>query len=476
MPEIIVSDDDDALNFYGGNLEAFQSKEPYVVLVGPADTGKTFMLCWKMHLFALKYPGVRILMTRKSLRALRDSAVVTFKKVLELSGMTNIVRVLGETRPTNFIYPRMERIEDGVLYSGSSEIILAPLDTKGKALGSEYNMAYINQPDTEGTTLEEFNLIKSRCRLPNSPYRQLICDPNPAHDKHWLLLNSKEKNKKGQWRLITSTHKDNPALYNQKTNEWTELGLEQIEELSNLPGNLRESLFKGEWFSTAGMAFAPYWSDHKHILRLETQDAVKLGVSVDTGEEYLKIIPKDWHHYLSIDWGFGDPYVALLIARHPKEDLFIVHQHIYLPGKDIYEVANLTAEMIDGYNIKAIIADRGRAESTVMEGILGRTITTAVKGSGSVIDSMNICIAELNSDRWKFLELKDSLYNIPDPELERKRAPMGYDEIPNLKKDSKDGKIASGQADHFYDAWKYFCRYWINLNGKKRKNNKFIWI
>lgn len=37
----------------------------------------------------------------------------------------------------------------------------------------------------------------------------------------------------------------------------------------------------------------------------------------------------------------------------------------------------MTAQMVAGYNIKAIIADRGRAESAVMEYTLGMIITTA---------------------------------------------------------------------------------------------------
>lgn len=441
-------------------------------------THNTFTLCMKVHLFCLKYPGVRVLMTRKSLRALRDSAVITYQNVLRMTGMDQVVRTLGETRPTNFIYPMAERRENGVLYKGKSEIILAPLDVQGKALGAEYNMVYVNQPDTEGTTLAEFKLIKSRARLPTSPYRQLICDPNPAHDKHWLLLNSTNSgNPEGEWTLFNSTHKDNPKLYDHSAQDWTELGREQLKELANLPGGMRDSLFEGKWFSTAGMAFAEYWQPHKHVLFYETQEAVDLGVAKKLKDEtYIDCVPQDWDSYLSLDWGHGDPFVAILFSKHPKKDLIIQHKHIYITKTDIYEVAHLTSQMISGYNIKAVIADRGRAEATVMESILGKSITTAKKGAGSVMDGMNMMIAELNSDRWKFVNLEDSLFNTPDPELVRRNLPMGYDEIPNLKKDDKTGKIANHQADHFYDALRYFMVYWIELTRGKRKNTEFVWL
>jgi len=40
MTKILVSDEEDAINFYGGNLDAFKSQKDYVVLVGPANSGK----------------------------------------------------------------------------------------------------------------------------------------------------------------------------------------------------------------------------------------------------------------------------------------------------------------------------------------------------------------------------------------------------------------------------------------------------
>lgn len=441
-------------------------------------THNTYALCWKMHMFALTYPGVKILLTRKSLRALRDSAVKTYQEVLRKSGYDRVVRTLGETRPTNFIYPEAENKIDGRIYKGVSEISLAPLDKNGKALGAEYDMVYVNQPDTEGCTLEEFKLIRSRCRLQNAPYRQLLADPNPSYDKHWLLMNAEgENNPNGFWKLYNSTHKDNPALYDMEKDEWTELGIEQMKELSELPGYLKDSLYEGKWFSASGMAFAGYWQPHKHILYLESEEAQELGVSIDNGNgTFTNIVPQDWAHYLAIDWGHDDPFVCLLIARHPTKDLFIVHKHIYITKTDIFKVAELVETMTAGYNIKAIIADRGRAEKTVMENTLGRIITGAIKNNTSNIDSMNICIAELNSDRWKFVSTADSLYNIPDPELIKKKKPMGYEEIPNLKKDDKTGKIADHQDDHFYDAWKYFCRYWVSENSMKNNRDKFIWL
>lgn len=477
MPKIIETQDKSALNFYGGNKEAFLSKDRFLILVGTANSGKTYCACWKMHLFAMKYPGVRILLTRKSLRALRDSAVVTYQNILRQSGMGDSVRVLGETRPTNFIYPKMERYENGKLYSGKSEIILAPLDTKGKALGAEYDMAYVNQPDTEGTTLEEFMLINSRCRLSNAPYRQIIADPNPAHDKHWLLTNSIQGGKEDGWKLYTSTHKDNPMLFDHELNEWTDLGNEQIKMLSELPGNLRESLYEGKWYNTAGMAFIDYWNPSKHIIYLESSEALSLGISAESKDgRIINAVPKEWPHYVSIDWGFGDPACALLIAKHPMKDLFIIHKHIYTTEMPIGPLADMINEMVREYNIQWVVADRGRAETSIVESVLRRKIITIDKGPGSVMDRMNIAINELSSNRWKFVSTRESLFNEPDPALVAKKKPMGCEEIPSLKKDDRTGMIDSRQPDHYYDAWTYFVRNYIMSSSGNIRNKEFIWL
>ncbi len=91
------------LEFYGGNLEALKSREKEVCLVGPAGSGKSLTLCMKMHYFASKYPGIKILLTRKCLPSLRNTTVKTYETVLDYTGCSNMVRVLGESRPTEFL-------------------------------------------------------------------------------------------------------------------------------------------------------------------------------------------------------------------------------------------------------------------------------------------------------------------------------------------------------------------------------------
>lgn len=434
-------------------------------------------------MFCIKYPGVQVLLCRKSLPSLRNSAVKTYQGIVRDTGYEDKVRVLGETRPTEFIYEKARQVWDGVVYEGVSRIVLSQIDLQGKALGAEYDMVYINQPDTEGLTEDEFLTICSRARLSNAPYRQRLADPNPAHEQHWLKkgeiteTNSyREDGKGGKWKLIKSNHKDNPAWFDQENQQWTELGLDNIRQLEKLPENRRKNLLEGQWYSTEGMVFSESWDDSKHILRLDSDEAVRLGVSQEIYDGfYLNVVPKGWHHYLSLDWGGTDPFVAILIARHPTLDLFIAHKHIYIIEPDITKIAQMTKEMIEGYEIKDVIADKGRYESTFFQSILDLPITNAKKGAGSNEDSINICTSELNSNRWKFLPYDHSLFHEPDALLTKDKKLMGCEEIPNLKKDPKNGGIARHQQDHYYDSWKYFCRYWSQLNNSYERDI-LVWL
>lgn len=478
--QLISSRDKDALNLYGGNLEAFKSREKIVILVGPAGTGKTFAMCLKMHLFCVKYPGVKVLLCRKNLPSLRKTVVKTYQKILKDFGYIDKVRTLGESRPERFIYDEDQKEWDGKVYKGKSEIYLSQIDSRGTALGAEYDMIYVNQPDTEGLTEDDFLLVASRARLPYAPYRQIIADPNPAHDQHWLLKGSKPDPLTGEpkWKLYESTHKDNPEYYNPETDEWTLVGKEHLRQLALLPPHLKDSQLYGKWYNTSGMVFGEVWDPAIHILHLGSQDALDLGVSLidETDGEFYNAVPQHWEHYLSIDWGGTDPFVALLIAKHPERDLFILHKHIYTSNRNIDEQSFMTKQMIAGYNIRAIIADRAKAETFTMEKYLDIPITTAKKGNNSNNDSMNICLSQLMNNKWKFVITEESLFHTPDEKLIKAMLPMGCEELPNLKKDDKTGGIAPKQADHFYDAWKYFCRWWTETTGGSRRKETVLWL
>src|SRR5262245_31649383 len=64
----------------GAALNAFYSRAPELLLSGPAGTGKSRAILEKLHLCALKWPGMRGLIVRKTRASLSESGLVTFEE------------------------------------------------------------------------------------------------------------------------------------------------------------------------------------------------------------------------------------------------------------------------------------------------------------------------------------------------------------------------------------------------------------
>ena len=50
----------------GAARDLLESRDFELLIEGPVGTGKSFGVLWKMHLAALKYPGMRGILLRKT--------------------------------------------------------------------------------------------------------------------------------------------------------------------------------------------------------------------------------------------------------------------------------------------------------------------------------------------------------------------------------------------------------------------------
>lgn len=439
-----------SLNFYG-QVEEFMKWRPNiegddmrhsVFICGSADSGKTYSCCWRIHFFALKYPGCQILMCRKSATALRNSAVKTYQKILKQSGYDKMVKLLGKSQPDQFIYPysKITDKRDGKVYEGQSTIIIGNLDRSSDHLGAEYDMCYVNQP--EEITLEDWEYLMSRTsgRKGTAPYSILFGDPNPAHEQHWIKKGFDE----GRWNIFSPTHHDNPELYDNQKKEWTADGKRRIGVLENLSGFTKERLLYGKWVNTEGLVYGEAWDSKRHTMSAE-----------EFGE-----VPSHWKKYVSIDWGYDHPFVAGLWAETPDGKL-VRYKLIYRSFHDINENANLVKEMISGVeNIKAIVCDRAPDQQRVMERVLERKISTARKGAGSRDASQELLTKRLKDDKILFIDVDDALIHERDPRLETKKKPTGFqEEVGNHRYHTRGDGTVIKEDDDEIDSAKYLIRH-----------------
>lgn len=404
------------------------------IICGPADCGKTLASCWKMHLFCLKYPGASVLMCRKSATALRNSAVITYQKVLKWSGCNNLVKMLGKSEPTEFLYPYAKTKDNitGKVYEGVSSIKIGNLDKSSNHLGAEYDMIYVNQP--EEITLEDFEFLMSRCsgRKGGTPYSVLIGDPNPAHAKHWI----KEGYDNGRWPIFTATHKDNPELWDMEKDDWSTSDRAQtrISVLKSFSGTRRQRLLMGEWVNNEGLVFGDVWDPFTHIKT----------------KEDLAFLDPYWNKYVGVDFGMTAPFVASYFVEDPYTKALYRTKLIYRTGHTINENAELLRKMlVDDVNVKMIVTDRDPNQSRILEEALGRSTITAKKGAGSADSSINLLANRLKSEKVFFLNAREALFHEPDETLISRNKPIGFDEeVENYRRDPKKPEGVVKEDDH----------------------------
>lgn len=236
-----------AYSFYGANRTALLCRDAEVILSGPADTGKTLALLWKLNTCALNYPGASIVILRKQLTDTYSTVLVTFQK--KILGENAPVRPYGGEKPGWFDYPN------------GSRIWTAGLDKAGKVLSAEHDIVYVNQ--AEELSLMDWEILTTRTtgRAGNMPYSQTIGDCNPSAPTHWIKSRSKE----GKLTLIESSHKDNPELYDPQTGAITEQGQHRLGRLKNLSGSRLMRLYHGLWAAPEG-AIYDVFDEEKHVV------------------------------------------------------------------------------------------------------------------------------------------------------------------------------------------------------------------
>lgn len=304
---------------YGGNREFFYAHDPEVIVEGPAETGKTLAACWRVHLSCLKYPGSQWAIVRKVQSSLYGSVLQTYERVIKGAP----VDPYGGNKPEAYIY------------TNGSKVWVGGMDNPDKVLSSERDGIYVNQ--AEGLTLNDWETLGTRAtgRGAVMPYTILMGDCNPGGSRHWI----RERARAGSLRLIRTTHKDNPTLYDPKTGEITPQGKRTMDTLSNLSGVRRKRLFEGVWATAEGAVYDMF------------DPAVH--VKVRDRDEFQR-----W--YLAMDEGYTNPAVILLVGEDGDGRLHIARE-FYRRGVLQKDVVGFASEWAREYSAYLIAVDQAAA-------------------------------------------------------------------------------------------------------------------
>lgn len=336
----------------GACAELWARRDSEVLVAGPAGTGKSRSCLEKVHMAALKYPGMRAILVRKTLSSLTASALVTWRRFVIPEAMAaEVVEFYGGSAQE----PAQYR------YANGSTVVLGGMDKASKVMSTEYDLIYV-QEATE-LTEDDWEALTTRLRYGRLPYQQLLADTNPDTPTHWL----KGRCERGATVLLQSLHTDNPALYDDQ-GEKTEAGATYLEKLEALTGVRRQRLLLGRWVAAEGVIY-------------ETFDS-----AIHVIDPFP--VPSDWTRWWTVDFGFVHPFVFQWWAEDPDGKLYL-YRELYRTHRTVDQHAADVAVFASAEpRPRAVICDHDAEGRATLENALGIGTVAADKRVLEGIDAV----------------------------------------------------------------------------------------
>ncbi len=270
--------------------EFFLSDAKFTAYGGARGGGKSFALRYKLILLCLHYPGIRVLLVRRSYPELRENHIRPLLSVL-----------CGKNRVAEY-HERDKCFE----FVGGSTLFLGYLSDHGDLLryqGLQFDVIAID----EATQIDEemFWMLSASVRGVNDFPKRMYLTCNPGGIGHgWVKrLFIDRQYRQGEraedYRFIPASVYDNEALMRDDP--------DYIARLEALPDAIRAAWLYGRWDVFSGQFFSEFDE------RIHVTDVVS--------------IPENARFYCAVDYGL-DMLAALFIAVFP-DGRAIVYDEIY---------------------------------------------------------------------------------------------------------------------------------------------------
>lgn len=290
----------------------FLAKERFVCYGGARGGGKSWAVRKKAELMALRYPGIRILFLRRTLKDLKENHIGHLRKDLD--------------RIATY------REQDAKFtFSNGSTLKLGYADSESDVLhyqGNEYDVMFLD----EATQFTQFMFLTLTASLrgANAFPKRIYLTCNPGGVGHgWVkrLFIDREflpEENPADYIFIPAKATDNKVLMDEDPGYMTMLNM--------LPPDLRAAWRDGNWNVFAGQYF-PEFSEEKHV-------------------ELRPTPPKSWTRYAALDYGL-DALAAYWAAVEPNGTLH-VYREVYATGQIISKAAELILQT--GESVQAFYA------------------------------------------------------------------------------------------------------------------------
>jgi PBSX family phage terminase large subunit len=338
---------------HGALKRLFACRAPFVRVEGPAGTGKTMAILWKIRLLAEKYPNSRHWIGRETRTSMTDSVLVIWEE--KILGQTHPLVVDGPSRATRQVYE----------FDNGSSVIVGGMDKTSKTFSAEYDtMTVFEAFETRQDKVEELGRALRNWKM---PYQQMMLDTNPDSPTHWfnVLAETEEAPR------IRTRHEDNPLLFDVETGQITPQGKDYIARLEKMTGHRLERLRFGKWVAAEGVVYEEF-------------DA-RVHVIDEMPEGWEK-----WPKYRSIDFGFNDPFVCQWWAV--RDDEMYLYREIYKSRRIVEDHARDILRFSGSEEFVATVADHDREDRATLA---KHGVNTVNAQKGDILQGIDLVKARL---------------------------------------------------------------------------------
>lgn len=276
MPELVMPTPNEKQE------KAFRCRTRYLGYGGARGGGKSWFVRWKASILCLKYPGIKVLITRRTYKELFNNHIAPLIVMLRCYAKQKIAR-----------YNKSEHI---MYFPNGSTITFGYCDNDGdlgQYQGAEFDVWFA---DEAGQYLEEWLIQIDACvRGVNNFPKMTVYTLNPGGPSHGyfkrLFVDRQytEDEHPEDYEFIQALCTDNSALM--------EAQPEYMRSLQKLNPKLREAWLYGRWDVYEGQFFEDFANRPEHY-----RDRRFTHV-IDPFE-----IPDGWKIYRSFDWGYHRPF------------------------------------------------------------------------------------------------------------------------------------------------------------------------
>jgi phage terminase large subunit len=415
----------------GAMLQFFEMHDREILLDGPAGTGKSRGCLEKVNYICEKYKGARTCMVRKTRKSLTQSAMVTYEQ-----------RVLY--RPD---YIPFHGGDQEYRYPNGSILAVAGLDNPSKLYSSDWDLIYIQQ--AEELTEDDWQSTLRGLRNWKLAYQQLIGDCNPSAPSHWI----RSRAATGALKMLATKHEDNPELWDEKAQAWSERGRQYLSILDGYTGVLYKRLRLGLWAAAEGMVYEDVWDRGTHVVpRFE--------------------IPREWPRYWAVDFGYTNPFAWAAYAEDPDGRLYL-YKEIYQTKKTVAEHCKRILEFTNqDPKPRAVVCDHDAEDRATLERETGLRTHGAWKAVSAGIQAMHERLKPAGDGKPRLFYLENSVIDIDRELLERHEPTSSEAEYEVYVWDTSNNRKRGEEPVKKYDHGKDRDRYLVTYVDQTWKHSK----